>query len=90
MLLFESRDTGVLKDDRNKLFAGNEKQIDNHTLMLDIFTHTCQLCVPTIIKVSKNTFWCGCCSLLIFLAKKAAKGIELQFLYTQGTSKVEQ
>ena len=36
MLLFESRDTGVLKDDRNKLFAGNEKQIDNHTLMLDM------------------------------------------------------
>ena len=54
MLFFESRDTGVLKDDRNKLFASNEKQIDNHTLMLD--THTCQLCVPTIVKVSKKYF----------------------------------
>ena len=36
MLFFESGDTRVFKDDRNKLFASNEKQIDNHTLMLDI------------------------------------------------------
>ena len=27
----------------------------------------------------------GCCSLLIFVAKKATKGTELQFLCTQGT-----
>ena len=32
----ESRDTEVFKADRSKLFASNEKQIDNHTLMLDI------------------------------------------------------
>ena len=31
---FESKDTGVFKDVRNKLFANNEKQIDNHVLML--------------------------------------------------------
>ena len=31
MLFFESRGTGVFKDDRNKLFASNEKQTDNHT-----------------------------------------------------------
>ena len=31
MLFFESGDTRVFKDDRNKLFASNEKQIDNHT-----------------------------------------------------------
>ena len=51
------------------------------------FTQTCQLCVPTIVEVSfmKNIFWCGCCSLLIFVAKKAGKGTELQFLCTQGT-----
>ena len=51
------------------------------------FTQTCKLCVPTIVKVSfmKNIFWCGCCSLLIFVAKKAGKGTELQFLCTQGT-----
>ena len=33
----------------------------------------------------KNISWCGCCSLLIFVAKKAGKGTELQFLCTQGT-----
>ena len=37
MLLFESRDTGVLKDDRNKLFASNEKQIGNYTLQITWF-----------------------------------------------------
>ena len=36
MLFFNSRDTEVFKADRNKLFASNEKQINNHTLMLDI------------------------------------------------------
>ena len=36
MLFFESKDTEVFKADRNKLFASNKKQIDNHTLMLDM------------------------------------------------------
>ena len=36
MLLFESGDTGVVKADRNKLFASDKRQINNHTLMLDI------------------------------------------------------
>ena len=31
-----SEDTEVFKADRNKLFASNEKQTDNHTLMLDM------------------------------------------------------
>ena len=35
--------------------------------------------------VFKNIFWYGCCSLLIFVAKKVTKGTELQFLCTQGT-----
>ena len=54
---------------------------------LTCFTQTCQLCVHTIVEVSfmKSVFWCGCCSLLIFVAKKAGKGTELQFLCTQGT-----
>ena len=69
MLFFESKDTEVFKADRNKLFASNEEQIDNHTLLLDMYKY----------------LWCGCCSLLIFVAKKATKGTELQFLCTQGT-----
>ena len=36
MLFFESGDTEVFKADRSKLFASNKRQIDNHTLMLDI------------------------------------------------------
>ena len=35
MLFLESGDAEVFKADRNKLFANNEKQIDNHTLVLD-------------------------------------------------------
>ena len=43
--------------------------------------------VSTIVKVSamKDISWCDCCSSLIFVAKKAGKGTELQFLCTQGT-----
>ena len=36
MLFFKSKDTEVFKADRNKLFASNEKQTDNHTFMLDM------------------------------------------------------
>ena len=35
-LFFKSKDTEGFKADRNKLFARNEKQTDNHTLMLDM------------------------------------------------------
>ena len=49
MLFFESEDIEVFKADRNKLFAGNEKQIDTHTLCFSCFTQTCQFCVPTIV-----------------------------------------
>ena len=36
MLFFERGDTEVFKADRSKLFASNEKQIDYHTLNLDM------------------------------------------------------
>ena len=36
MLFLESKDTEVFKADINKLFASNEKQTDNHTLVLDV------------------------------------------------------
>ena len=36
MIFFESEDTEVFKADMNKLFASDEKQTDNHTLMLDM------------------------------------------------------
>ena len=88
MLFSESKDTDVFKADRNKPFASNEKQIDSHTLML-VMLHSNRsvLCTYLYIGAFKKIFWCGFCSLLIFLAKKATKGTELQFLCTQGTLK---
>ena len=88
LLFFDSKDTEVLKADRNKLVASNEKQTDKFIpYCLTCITQTCQLSVSTIVKVSvmKNISWCGCCSLLIFVAKNAGKGTEVQFLWTQGT-----
>ena len=86
MLFFERGDTEVFKAARNKLFVRNEKQIDNNTLVLDML-HTYMSVVYTYHcrDVFKNSFWYGCCSLLIFVAKKATKGTEIQFLCTQGT-----
>ena len=72
MLFYDSRDTEILKATRNKLFASNEKQIDNQTLMLDML-HLCMYIMYTYYcrGVFKNIFWYECCSLLIFVAKKA-------------------
>ena len=86
MLFFESKDTEVFKADRYKLFASNEEQIDNHTFILNML-HSNMSVVYTYHGrgVFTNIFFCGCHSLLIFVAKKATKGTELQFLCTQGT-----
>ena len=71
-----------------KLFASNDEQIDNQTSMPDMFhSNMSVVCTCHCRGVFKNIFWYGCCSLLIFVAKKATKGTELQFLCTQGTLK---
>ena len=66
----------------NKLFASNKKQVDNHTLMLDML-YLDMLVVRTYNhcrSVSKKIFWCSCCSLLIFVAKKATiKALNFNF-----------
>ena len=82
-----SEDTEVFKADRNKLFASNEKQTDNHTLMLDMLhSNMSVVCTYHCRGVfHENIFWCGCCSLLIFVAETDTEGTELQFLCTQGT-----
>ena len=87
MLFFQSEDTEVFKADRNKLFASNEKQTDNHTSMLDMLHWN----IPTIVEMPfmKNIFWCCCFSLLIFVAKKVGKGTELQFQGTLQGDRVE-
>ena len=59
--------------------------------MLDIlYKYMSVVCTCYCRGVSKNTFWCGRCSLWIFVAKKATKGTELQFLCTKAPSKVEE
>ena len=64
-----------------------KRKLKNLLNCLTCFPQTCQWCVSTVVKVSvmKNISWCGCCSFLIFIAKKAGKDTELQFLSTQGT-----
>ena len=64
-----------------------KSKLKNLLNCLTCFPQTCQWCVSTVVKVSvmRNISWCGCCSFLIFIAKKAGKGTELQFLSTQGT-----
>ena len=53
MLFFKSKDTEVFKADRNKLFASNEKQTDNHTSMLDmLLSNMSVVCTLTIEVVS--------------------------------------
>ena len=85
LLFFTSKDTEVFKADRDKLFASNEKQIDNHTLMLNMLhSNMSGMCTYYCRGVFKKIFWCGCCSVLIVVAKKATKGTELQFLCAQG------
>ena len=54
--------------------------------MLDMFhSYMSVVCTFHCRGVFKKIFWCGCCSLLIFVFKKATKGTELQFLCTQNT-----
>ena len=76
MLFFESEDTEVFEAGRNKLFARNEKQTDNHTLMLDML-HSDMSVVCTYhndcrgVLFHEKLFWCHRCSLLIFVAEKS-------------------
>ena len=83
MPFFESEGTDVLKAARIKLFASNELQIDNYTLMLDMLnSYMSVVCTYHCRGVFRNTFLYSCC--FLFVAKKVTRGTELQFLYTQG------
>ena len=82
----KARITEVFKADRIKLFASNKKQIDNHTLMLDML-HSNMSVVCTILEMSVKRFF-GVAVVLCYLCsqlKKLYEGNELQFLCTQGT-----
>ena len=88
LLFFDSKDTEVLKADRNKLVSSNEKQTDKFIPnCLTCVTQTCQLSVSTIVKVSVMKIFLGVAVVLCesLWPKKAGKGTEVQFLCTQGT-----
>ena len=76
MLLFESKDTEVFEAGRNKLLARNEKQTDNHTLMLDMLhSNMSVVCTYHYRGVfHEKYFLVWLLSLSIFVVKKAGKG----------------
>ena len=76
MLFFESGDTEVFKADRSKLFASNKRQIDNHTLMLDMLhSNMSVVCTYHYRGVfHEKYFLVWLLSLSIFVVKKAGKG----------------
>ena len=58
MLLIERGDTEPFKAARNKLFASNGKQIDNHTLILDMLhSYMSVVCTYHYRGVFKKTFF---------------------------------
>ena len=60
MLFFESGDTEVFKANRSKLFASNNRQIDNHTLMLDMLhSYMSVVCTYHCRGVFKMVFFFG-------------------------------
>ena len=83
MLFFKSKDTEVFKADRNKLFASNEKQTDNPTLMLDML-HS------NISVVCTLPF--GVALVLYFSRspKKLVKALNFNFYVHKASSKVEE
>ena len=59
MLFFESGDTEFFKADRSKLFVSNKRQIDNHTLMLDMLhSYMSVVCTYHCRGVFKKVFFC--------------------------------
>ena len=90
---FESEDTEVSKADRNALFASNKKQIDIHTLMLDMLhSNNCQLYVPINVEVYLKRFFFGVDVVFFFIvvAIKATKDTELRFYVHKAPSKVDE
>ena len=73
---FLIEDREVFKADRNKLFASNEKQTDNHTLMLDMLhSNMSVVCTYHYRGVfHEKYFLVWLLSLSIFVVKKAGKG----------------
>ena len=93
MLFFKSKDTEVFKADRNKLFASNEKQTDNHSLMLDMLhsnmsvvcTYHCRGIFHEKYFLVWLLFFVDLCS-----QKKLVKALNFNFYVHKAPSKVEE
>ena len=93
MLFFEREDTEVFEAGRNKLFARNEKQTDNHTLMLDMLhsnmSVVCTYYCRGVFHEKYFLVW-----LLFFVdlfnQTKLVKALNFHFYVHKATSKVEE
>ena len=85
MLFFKRGDTDAFNVARNKLFASNEKQIDNHTLILDmLYSNMSVVCTYHCRGVFKKMF---CWSLK---PKQLLKAPNFNFYVHKVLSKVEE
>ena len=90
---FLIEDREVFKADRNKLFASNEKQTDNHTLMLDMLhsnmsvvcTYHCRGIFHEKYFLVWLLFFVDLCS-----QKKLVKALNFNFYVHKAPSKVEE
>ena len=93
MLLFESKDAEVFEAGRIKLFARNEKQTNNHTLMLDMLhsnmsvvcTYHCRGVFREKYLLVWLLFFVDLCS-----QKKLVKALNFNFYVHKAPSKVEE
>ena len=93
MLFFESKDTEVFEASRYKLFARNEKQTDNHTLMLDMLhsnmsvvcTYHCRGVFHEKYFLVWLLFFVDLCS-----QKKLVKALNFNFYVHKTPSKVDE
>ena len=83
-VFFEREDTEVFIADRNELFASNERQTDNHTLMLDMPHLNISVVYLPLQRCLKKYFLVWLSFFVDLCSQKADKGTELQFLCTQG------
>ena len=93
ILFYESEDTEVFEAGRDKLFARNEKQTANHTLMLDMLhsnmSVVCTYHCRGVFREKYLLVW-----LLFFVdlysQKKLVKALNFNFYVHKATSKVEE
>ena len=93
MLFFESKDTEVFEASRNKLFARNEKQTDNHTLMLDMLhSNISEVCTYHCRGVFHEKYFLVWLLFFVDLCsqKKLVKALNFNFYVHKAPSKVEE